>query len=52
MNRHFSAKNLTLLCLASALALSPWVHPSSATDGVTEAGRRIARAGAQLRGAA
>ncbi|WP_413704763.1 hypothetical protein [Pseudomonas sp. Pseusp16] len=52
MNRHCSTNNLTPLCLANAVALSPWVHPSSATDGVTEAGRRIARACAQLRGAA
>ncbi|WP_263287441.1 MULTISPECIES: hypothetical protein [unclassified Pseudomonas] len=44
MNRHFSAKALTSQCLAGATA--------TATDSVAEAGRRIARACAQLRGTA
>lgn len=46
MNRHFSAKVLTSLCLAGAVAIA------TATDNVAEAGRRIARACAQLRGTA
>ncbi|WP_223455553.1 hypothetical protein [Pseudomonas sp. GL-RE-19] len=46
MNRHFSAKALTSQCLAGATATA------TATDSVAEAGRRIARACAQLRGTA
>ncbi|EJM57312.1 hypothetical protein PMI29_04813 [Pseudomonas sp. GM49] len=52
MNRHFSTKNLTSLCLASVVALSSWFRLSTAINSVAEARRRIARACAQLRGEA